>query len=220
MAAAAEAPRETAVAEAPRETTPREAATASAADMAAAASVTYEALAAAFAAPATDEVVSDLQAVLEALGVGFDKQRLGQLRDPQRYYDRFVVPSSLLFVPLSEGHVRNAYVTDESISFQARYSPAADHVRACYEELGFDWRALGPRSSHVAPHAADFLGTELAFMAFLHHAGLSDQAREFRRTHLLRWVDKASDLMHRADDDAYAWLTDVTLAWVHLDETL
>ena len=145
----------------------------------------------------------------------------------QRFDDRLLVTASPLYVPLSESRLAPATKVDG----RWRYGPAADsatdHVSACYRAAGFDPHADSGADGLMGSKPADYLGFELAFMAWLAAAELQAPegrsaswrrfSTEFRRRHLDRWAAKAADLMAEGAEDPYASLVRLAAAWVALD---
>ncbi|QKF07692.1 hypothetical protein HLV38_05890 [Berryella wangjianweii] len=134
----------------------------------------------------------------------------------QRFYDRFLVPTTGVFIPLAEGCVTGAETAGAHgrIAWGPREGRLTAHVRTLYDQAGFQPASL---THSLAPSAMrdDFLGCELAFLAFLRHPGASEgtargdqDARDrFAHAFLRRhgaWFDRAADLMEAQDDDFYA----------------
>ena len=151
--------------------------------------VIAEACAEAFLNEPSAQIVDDVARVAQALGDGrFD----GVVADEalrQRYSERFFVPTSPLYVPLSECSVRGA----AEVEGRVRYAPASgaqtDHVLKCYRAVGFDYRALAGFGPAVGSLHPDSLAAELAFMAFLARAAVEaageDPAASERAAELL-----------------------------------
>ena len=181
----------------------------------------YEALASAFAAPATAQVVANVQDVLTPLGAKLTASEVPQLSDEEHFCLRFVLPNSPLFVPLAEAAVRSTEIVGGTAVYRNRYLPETGRLPLAYEAAGFQVDALGVSGADARweplAHRADGLVCELAFMAFLRSRERHNDADNFARSHLLRWVDHAANLLSLKSDDAYARLAGVTAAWVRLD---
>ena len=161
--------------------------------------------------------MDDVARVAQALGDGrFD----GVVADEalrQRYSERFFVPTSPLYVPLSECSVRGAAEEEGRVRYAPASGAQADHVLNCYRAVGFDSRALAGFGPAVGSLHPDSLAAELAFMAFLARAAVeaagedpaaSERAAEllcqFAREHANAWLPKAARLLAAGDDDLYA----------------
>lgn len=179
--------------------------------------VIAEACAEAFLNEPSAQIVDDVARVAQALGDGrFD----GVVADEalrQRYSERFFVPTSPLYVPLSECSVRGAAEEEGRVRYAPASGAQADHVLKCYRAVGFDYRALAGFGPAVGSLHPDSLAAELAFMAFLARAAVeaagedpaaSERAAEllcqFAREHANAWLPKAARLLAAGDDDLYA----------------
>lgn len=192
------------------------------------ASVVLDACAGALLNEPSDTVLDDMRSVVAALGL--DKGSLGADKPlewlVQRYYDRFFVAVSPLFVPCQESCLRGSWVDDGVRKYGATSSAQADHVVRCYSAAGFDWRALEGSELFLKTLKPDSLAAELAFVAYLKGceamADDADQAErcaalagQFIREHVGTWLPLAARILAEGDEDFYASvvsLADVTIA--------
>lgn len=176
-----------------------------------------------------ENVVGDMRSVASALGLserfrGDDKPLAWLV---QRYYDRFFVSTSPLYVPCQESCLRGSWVDEDGVRrYGATFSAHADHVVRCYGSVGFDWRALRGSELTLKTLKPDSLAVELAFLAHLKRceARADDPeqaqrcarlARQFGREHLGTWLPLAACMLAEGDDDWYASvasLADVAVA--------
>lgn len=154
-------------------------------------------------------VLADLRAVAQAMGDGrFDAFEASD-ELTQRYYDRVLVASSPLFVPLQESCVRRSAMQGDTRCYASSGSAYAGHVERCYQAAGFDVGLLKGFDLALRSLRPDSLAAELAFVAFLlrqageHPAQL---AAQFCTEHLCRWVGIAQECLMETDDDLYARL--------------
>lgn len=164
-------------------------------------------------------VIAALQEVGRALGTDSFEPFEPCPSLTQRFYDRFFVPTSPAYVPLCEDSIRGAQKDGADV---VRYAPMAgrhhDHVVACYEAAGFDFRAIEGFDLAVQSLHPTSLASELAFVSSLAAAadGSFDNgdepaaqnavrlARTFVQRHAGRWFDSAAEHLARFDDDLYA----------------
>lgn len=175
--------------------------------------VAYEALAEALLNVPDEKVVADVVSVAEALGSAAFEGFAPSKGLAQRYYDRFFVPTSPLYLPLSEDRVAGAQTVDGRTEFGQLAGKATDHARACYEAAGFAYGQLQGFEPTVRSLRPDSLASELAFLAYVKQAAVrgdvpaetSDRLTcQFLRTHRPAWMEKAARLMAARDDDFYA----------------
>lgn len=193
-----------------------------------AAGLVYETLAEALLNVPDGPILSDVARAADLLGA----EGLGCFEASadleQRYFDRFFVPSSPYFVPLSESCLLDAAVVDGARRYGPTAGPAIDHVERCYRSWSFEFSSLTGYPLAVKTLRADSLASELAFAALLaraeSEARSEDEARRCRAwrkrfvdLHLARWVDQAAEAMAEADDDFFARLCALVAAWVALD---
>lgn len=146
----------------------------------------------------------------------------------QRFYDRFVIGVSPLYLPAIESCILDAR-EDERGRLEPGHmdGPRMTEVLACYRTYGFDHRALEGFQPLVGALRPDHLAAELAFMAHLRRvqemggekgAAAGRFADEFLKRHLLSWVPVLGQLAHqRGPIDAYVQLIDACAAWLELD---
>lgn len=189
--------------------------------------VAFDALAAAFLNEPSEQVLGDVRRVAQALGVTtLDEQTAegccageagAALR--QRYYDRVIVASSPVHVPLLENCVAGSAVDDKGVAhYNAVQGSRGDHVLRCYRALGFDFKALPGYHLLIQTLHCDYIGCELAFLAFMKsgeaqawEAGDEAQAAHwhelalrFARDHAGSWLPTAAKRLAATDDDVYA----------------
>ena len=184
-----------------------------------AASKVYASLATLFAAEPTDQAVQGVMDVARILDAHWAEEiHLDSLR--ARYADRFIVPSSVHYVPLSENCVRTACNQCGVLTFGQVDGPYREHVSKCYAAAGF--KRL-PSACHD-----DSLAAELSFMAYLAAAQANAEAddvaraalnwqRRFLSDHLGAWVQAAARVLLRSDDDFYAHAAALADAWCEID---
>lgn len=198
------------------------------AQQAQAASGVYAVLAEVLMGSPTQAMLDDVARVAEAFGVeGFE----GVCADAvlaQRFDDRFVVPSTRVYVPLSESCIRGMDETDGVVTYGRVSDANSIHAARCYAAAGFDIDAGRRASAASLCQRDDALAIELAFMAHLAsaEAATCDEAaanharmwqREFLQGHLLAWVDCAAACLVRTEDDFYARVAALAAAWCRLD---
>ena len=180
----------------------------------------YEMIAEALVRIPDEQVLEDVASIAE--GMGFDELSIQARKiDPpsarQRFYDRFFVPTSSVYVVLSECRMADAEITDGRIE----YGPAADrrfdHVLALYGQAGFDPKLMKGDEVAIKHLAADSLASEIAFLAYLENAREQKEADpavvdRFAYAFLKRhsaWIGRAADIMMNQDDDLYAKLVEL-----------
>lgn len=132
----------------------------------------------------------------------------------QRYFDRFFVTTSPVYMPLSEQCVRKAQKIDEHWRFGQKLGSYTTHVAECYRIAAFDFRKLIGFEPAIQSLATDSLAAETAFIGYLlskqleSNAAAGRQWNEFREKfideHLGQWVVKAAAIMASQADDIYA----------------
>ena len=145
----------------------------------------------------------------------------------QAFYDRMVVPSSLLHVPPVESCIRLAVrEPDGSWTFAATGGAPMTQAVACYKPYGFDWRLLSGFGPLVKTMPADHIAAEVAFMAHLREVqaegGPAGQAagayaQRFLAEKLGAWCPRLACLARQKADDFYALVFSCLAAWVQLD---
>lgn len=188
----------------------------------------YEVCAEALLNLPTKKIIGDVIRVAEILesdafdGITFDDTF------EQRYYDRFFVPSSPWFIPLSESCIRGAHVVDGVWHFGLVADAGTDHVAACYTSANFDPTDLQGFDLAVQSLRGDSLAAELSFMAYLaqqeavsspeksatHVRSLEE---EFLKRHMIPWVGKGAEALVHSDDDFYARFVAFAAAWIEFD---
>ena len=133
--------------------------------------VIAEACAEAFLNEPSAQIVDDVARVARALGDGRLDGVVADEALRQRYSERFFVPTSPLYVPLSECSVRGAAEEEGRVRYAPVSGAQADHVLKCYRAVGFDYRALAGFGPAVGSLRPDSLAAELAFMAFFGSRG-------------------------------------------------
>ncbi|MEG2517389.1 MAG: molecular chaperone TorD family protein [Raoultibacter sp.] len=143
----------------------------------------------------------------------------------QRYYDRFLVPSSKWYIPLSENSVKRACLTDAGWVFGPTTGPDSLHVLECYHAAHFDFRALRGFAPLVESVRADALVVEVTFMAYLrqHEAQSASGedasrwncfAQQFLAAHLGGWLGKVVTIMDSTENDFYFEVVCALARWV------
>ncbi len=179
----------------------------------------YAVLSDVFATEPTDAALSAVEAVAGLLGVSWEHVDASEAF-VERYAERFAVPGSSLYVPLTENCVRMAGNQEGVLAFGPVDGAYREHVTRCYAAAGFV-------PALVLGHD-DSLAAELSFMSYLAHAQVSSEneetfaaAEEWQRRflidHLLAWSQKAADALARAEDDAYARAANLVAAWCRVD---
>ena len=194
--------------------------------------VAFDALAAAFLNEPSEQVLGDVRRVAQALGdTSLDElaaegccagEAGAALR--QRYYDRVIVASSPVHVPLLENCVAGSAVDEKGVAhYNAVQGSRGDHVLRCYRALGFDFKALPGYHLLVQTLHCDYIGCELAFLAFMKNgeaqaweagdeqagAHWHELALRFARDHAAAWMPTAAKRLAAGDDDVYARLADL-----------
>lgn len=193
-----------------------------------AAGLVYETLAEALLNVPDGRILSDVARAADLLGAEGLRCFEASADLEQRYFDRFFVPASPYFVPLSESCLLDSAVVNGSRRYGPTAGPAIDHVERCYRSWSFEFSSLTGYPLAVKTLRADSLASELAFAALLaraeSEARSEDEARRchawrkrFVDLHLARWVDLAAEAMAEADDDFFARLCALVAAWVALD---
>lgn len=194
-----------------------------------AAGLVYETLAEALLNVPDERILSDVARVADVLGAeGLGRFEAGADLE-QRYFDRFFVPSSPYFVPLSESCLRGSAVVDGARRYGPTAGPDIDHVEQCYRSWSFELSSLTGYPLAVKTLRADSLASELAFAALLaqaeSEARSEDEAKRCRtwrgrfvNRHLARWADQAAEAVAETDDDFFARLCALVAAWVSFDQ--
>lgn len=194
--------------------------------------VAFDALAAAFLNEPSEQVLGDARRVAQALGDSSLDEACAEgccegeagaaLR--QRFYDRVIVASSPVHVPLLESCVAGSGVDEKGVAhYNAVQSTRGDHVLRCYRALGFDFKALGGYHLLISTLHCDYIGCELAFLAFMKGGEAQawgsgdkqaathwhDLALRFARDHAAAWIPTAVTRLAAGDDDAYARLAEL-----------
>ena len=181
-------------------------------------------------------IVDDVRHVAQGLGsTRFDEVKASDDLH-RRYYDRFFVSSSPLFVPLVESCVLGVWEDQGFRRFGTFGGPAADHVSGCYRALGFDYRAIRGYDLAVQRLRPDSMASELAFIALLARSACSTDAGveaavrsgallcQFAHEHALRWFAAAAGELRRTDDDFYAGMCEIAAnvldAWCRESEAV
>lgn len=142
----------------------------------------------------------------------------------QRYYDRFVVPSSPLYIPIVESSLRRATITDGRRRFASLSSRYGEHVSECYSSLGFSSEAEST-NPNVQSKYPDSMANELRFMSILARRLLESSAEKvaaanalqtFIRAHPLQWFGVAYEIASSSELDLYALLIGQASALVEL----
>lgn len=171
----------------------------------------------------SDVVLADIRAVAHAMGNDrFDSfEASDQLT--QRYYDRVLVASSVLYVPLQESCVRRSILQDNARCYASSGGAYAGHVERCYQVAGFDRGLLQGFDLALRSLRPDSLAAELAFVAFLlQQPGerAVQLAVQFCTEHLGRWVGVAQECLTETNDDLYARLCAFSAEAVEATTTL
>lgn len=118
----------------------------------------------------------------------------------QRFYDRFLIPSSPWFIPANEQCIRKASITGNTLVFPSVEGALSRHVAECYRNVGFDYRKLRGYRPAINRLLPDSLASELAFVASMKLREATAQTSElaqncrkytdaFIAQHLARWAD-------------------------------
>jgi putative dimethyl sulfoxide reductase chaperone len=150
----------------------------------------------------------------------------------QEYYDRLFVPMSRRYVPPFESAIRGRTARKGGRpGYGPLMGPAACEVGAAYAAVGFDPAVLTIYEPIRGLRMPDFLGFELAFMAFLvkeqaaaDASGATEQAqrwhslqRQFLEEHLTGWTADLATLAGEAGPGFYAELYQAIHAWATSD---
>lgn len=151
----------------------------------------------------------------------------------QAFFDRLVIASSPVFVPLSEQSMRDARYRDGHWKFGAVDGSITRHVMRCYEHAGFDHRQLRGAEPLVRSLRPDALAAECAFMAFLlagddaaveeatEETGRGAYADAFLDAHLGLWAcDAASACEASCSDDYLALIVRACADYVSADRLM
>ena len=135
----------------------------------------------------------------------------------ERFDDRFYVPGSRWYVPLTESCVRRAQCEGGAYRYASKESPYRSHAMRCYAAAGFRWEDVaGDAPGHAIE--PDSLAVELAFLAYLKEceaatvregdaasaercAGLS---ASFARDHACCWLTKAISCLESSQEDFFS----------------
>lgn len=137
----------------------------------------------------------------------------------QEYYDHFFVPSSGKYVPPFESAVTEGRL----------WGNAAEHCAACYDTLDFEPRNLGIFSPLKEIGVPDYIGFQLAFMAYLVKgeldAGTENEAwqnlqSQFVTQHLEKWLPAYTAALAQTGSSFYTALAATILEFVVQDATL
>ena len=180
--------------------------------------VLFDACAAAFLREPDEDVVGGVRAVQKALGAPEEPPAdLPALRE--RFSERLFVPVNPRYVPLQESCVYGSAAGDDGrVRYGSVQSSRADHVLRCYKAVGFDMGSLEASKLVRGTLHADFVGCELAFLAYLsvgeaHAWEAADEgtaehwhglAQRFAREHAGAWFGRAAELLAAGEDDFYA----------------
>ena len=180
--------------------------------------VLFDACAAAFLREPDADVVAGVRAVQRALGVP-EEPAADAATLHERFSERLFVPVSPYYVPLQESCV---YGSAREAGGRVRYgsvqSSRSDHVHRCYKAVGFDMGSLAASELVRGTLHADYLGCELAFLAYLsageaaaweaadapaaeHWHGLAER---FAREHAGAWFSTAAERLVATEEDFYA----------------
>ncbi|MEW6661118.1 MAG: TorD/DmsD family molecular chaperone [Bacillota bacterium] len=146
----------------------------------------------------------------------------------QEYFDRFFVPWSDLFVPPFESAVTGREISNGRLRYGILNGVETHHVMDCYRAVNFDpWKLDTYKPLKEMPFA-DYLGFELAFMAFLGYAegeahrklGLT-QGLQWRRLqqdfltqHLGLWIHDYALLARETGKGFFSSLAGIASVWV------
>lgn len=133
----------------------------------------------------------------------------------QRFYDRFLIPTSPLFVPCNEQCIRNSSIVDGRTAFPSVGGALSRHVVECYKAVGFDYRELRGCAPAISRLLPDSLASELAFVASMRlrestasTSELAQSCREyadkFLAQHLTKWVDAYASFAEAKAADFYS----------------
>ena len=162
------------------------------------------------------DVLAEIASLLGAEGLGeFEAESLAEHFD-----ERFYVPCSARYVPLTESCLRRAQNDDGMWRFGSRESAWRSHALRCYAAAGYEWRGVAGNAPERAIEP-DSLAVELAFLSYLagHEAVAArrgdatgaDMARSlftaFAREHLSQWLPKAAECLAASEDDFFARAT-------------
>lgn len=174
-------------------------------------STVYEVLCEALINVPSASIVGDVRRVARLFGTDAFEGIGASAQLEQRFYDRFFIPISPVFVPLSESRIEGCRIIGGKRSFGPAVTGTSRHVEALCEQTGFDFRALEGFDSAVQRLSSDSLAAELAFLAFLRMRFATGSCAYERFAAVLldrhtAWVEKAAAVMEGQDDDFYARL--------------
>lgn len=173
------------------------------------------------------EMLDAASCLAEALGRPLTSDTSDADALEQRFYDRFLIPSSPWFVPSNEQCIRMARDEGGRIAFPSIEGVHSRHVAACYREAGFDFRRIEGYAPAVGRLLPDSLVAELAFVSSMRlresqaeteneARGLRAYADRFTDEHLGRWVGRYAELARSKGADFYMEWIDLTAHVVEL----
>ncbi|WP_417143218.1 molecular chaperone TorD family protein [Raoultibacter massiliensis] len=133
----------------------------------------------------------------------------------QRFFDRFLIPSSPWFVPANEQCIRKSSLTDSAVVFPSVEGEHSRHVIECYKVIDFDYRKLKGYAPAINRLLPDSIASELAFVASMKlresTAQTNDLAQGYREYsdkfidhHLAKWVNTYALYAERKGVDFYS----------------
>ena len=146
----------------------------------------------------------------------------------QEFYDRFFVTVSGRYVPPFESAIRGRETLGQKVCYGAVNGLETLHVLSCYQGVGFNpWELETFKPLKEIP-LADYLGFELAFMAYLSYAELAayrangparvlqwrSLQQRFLEEHLSTWVLDYALLTQGATGDFFGVVAKLMAAWV------
>ncbi|QGP94019.1 Nitrate reductase delta subunit [Neomoorella glycerini] len=154
---------------------------------------------------------------------------MGEIK--QEFYDRFFVNVSAKYVPPFESAIVERELNGNRIRFGPLNGPLTLHVRDCYQVSRFDpWKLDIFKPLQEIP-IADYLGFELAFMAYLSFAELEayktnrlqqglqwrQWQQRFLEQHLGRWINDYALLACQTAGGFFGEIAKISSAWVDAD---
>lgn len=154
---------------------------------------------------------------------------IGEIK--QEYYNRFFVPVSGIYVPPFESAIVDRELNGKQVLYGPLNGPLTVHVMDCYKLVQFDpWNLKLFKPLREIP-IADYLGFELAFMAYLSFAELEAYKsnlplkglqwrrlqKSFLELHPKRWIGDYAFLANQAAKGFFGEIAKITSAWVEAD---
>ena len=165
------------------------------------------------------QTIEELFRLTHSLGIHPSDSPSDSALEPKQldeaFFNRTVVATSPLFVPLYEQAIRSAHKTDAGWAYSLASNRYTREVERFYCAAGFNPQRLGMAQDAPINMRSDSLAAELAFVAFLLddtiriEAELTPEdrrqmARDFLNAHPKSWVRKAAEIAASSAEDWYA----------------